>query len=102
MTVRSTYVEMHRDNLNYNYLFRIAVEVSFTEGDYRANERDTSMHVKVVKNALIATAISLEVIPLTIQQSMDMDSSLLRNISGIPRSPPIQEFLYSPPFAGND
>lgn len=52
------------------------------------------MPVKVIKNALIATAIELEVTPLTIQQSQDIIPSSLRD--GIPEDNP-----YSPPFAGN-
>lgn len=52
------------------------------------------MPVKVIKNALIATTVELEVIPLTIQQSMDIIPSSLRD--GIP-----EENSYSPPFAGN-
>ena len=52
------------------------------------------MPVKVIKNALIATAIELEIIPLTIQQSMDIVPASLRD--GIPIDNP-----YSPPFAGN-
>ena len=71
-----------------------ALEVSFTEGDYRANEKDGSMPVKVIKNALIATAIELAVIPLTVQQSTAIIPSSLRD--GIPIDNP-----YSPPFAGN-
>ena len=74
--------------------FFIALEVSFTESDYRANERDRSMPVKVIKNALIATAVELEVIPLTIQQSKAIIPSSLRD--GIPINN-----SYSPPFAGN-
>lgn len=52
------------------------------------------MPVKVIKNALIATAIELEIVPLTIQQSMDIIPASLRD--GIPIDNP-----YSPPFAGN-
>ena len=52
------------------------------------------MPVKVIKNALIATAIELEIVPLTIQQSMDIIPASLRD--GIPIDHP-----HSPPFAGN-
>ena len=74
--------------------FLIALDVSFTEGDYRTNERDRFMPIKVIKNALIATAIELEIVPLTIQQSMDIIPSSLK--AGIPTNN-----SYSPPFAGN-
>ena len=68
--------------------------MSFTEGDYRANEKDRFMPVKVIKSALIATAVELELIPLTVQQSMAIIPSSLRD--GIPMDNP-----HSPPFAGN-
>jgi hypothetical protein len=52
------------------------------------------MPLKVIKNAKIATAIELEIVPLTIQQSMDIIPPSVRN--GIP-----MDNSYSPPFAGN-
>ncbi len=52
------------------------------------------MPLKVIKNAKIATAIQLEIVPLTIQQSMDIVPPSVRN--GIPI-----DSSYSPPFAGN-
>ena len=73
-------------------MFKIALEISFTEGDYRANEKDRSVLVRVVKNVAIATTIDLEVIPLTIQQSLDINSSSQWEI-------PIDN-PNSPPFAG--
>ena len=71
-----------------------AVEIAFTEGDYRANERSKDgegnvsfMPVKVTKTPIrIATPIVLEVIPLTVQQA-NYSLSFVDN-------------PYSPPFAG--
>lgn len=77
-----------------------AVEVSFTESDYRANENSPQvsdgmsfMPVKVTKNSVIATPVVLEVAPLTYQQAEHIILSSLRE--DIPEDNP-----FSPPLAG--
>ena len=78
----------------YGFSLFSAVEIAFTEGDYRANERSKDgegnlsfMPVKVTKTPIrIATPIVLEVIPLTVQQA-NYSRSFVDN-------------PYSPSFAG--
>ena len=72
----------------------LAVEIFFTEDDFRANEPDLRMPVVVTKNSRIATPIVLDVIPLTVSEARHRISQncLLENI---PENP------FSPPFAGN-
>ena len=83
----------------YVHIHTTAVEVSFTESDYRANEKSpmasdeiSVMPVKVTINSVIATPVVLEVIPLTYQQAEHILSPSLRE--DIPENNP-----FSPPFA---
>lgn len=80
-------------------MYTTALDISFTESDYRANEKSSVasnemsiMPVKVTKNSVIATAVVLEVVPLTYQQAEHILSPSLRE--DIP-----ENNLFSPPFA---
>ena len=70
-----------------------AVEISFTEDDYRANEPDLTMPIVVTKNLRIASRLELDVVPLTVQQAESSTPRLLpANI--------LEDNQLSPPYAG--
>ena len=71
-----------------------AVQISFTEDDYRANEQNLRMPVRVTKDVQIANPIELDVVPLTVQQARENRPLLL------PQNIP-EDNSFSPPFAGN-
>ena len=77
----------------------LAVEIFFTEDDFRANEPDLRMPVVVTKNSRIATPIVLDVIPLTVAEATDSISGIPSNFlpENIPTDNP-----FSPSFAGNN
>lgn len=70
------------------------MQISFTEDDFRANERDLQMPVIVTKDIRIANPIELDVVPLTVQQArVSMPLLLPQNIP--------EDDVFSPPYAGN-
>ena len=70
------------------------VQISFTEDDFRANEQNLEMPVRVTKDVRIANPIELDVVPLTVQQAQESRPLLL------PQNIP-ENNVFSPPFAGN-
>ena len=87
--------------------FYSAVDVFFTEDDFRANEMPVTapspvpctpspcIPVVVTKNSRIANPIVLDVIPLTVEEAN-------ASMSGPPLPPNVPGFNpFSPPYAGN-
>ena len=77
----------------------IAVEISFTEDDFRASEAPADgatisfMPVRVTKSSKIANPIVLDVVPLTVDMARANTPPALPD--NIPDNNP-----FSPPFAG--
>ena len=77
--------------VSYCFFINTAVEIFFTEDDFRANEA-SFVPVIVSKDSQVATPIVLDVIPLTVDEAMGREPLLLPE--NIPSDNP-----FSPPFA---
>ena len=76
--------------------FLIAVEFSFTEEGFRANEYDplgpaTFLPVQVSKSTRIASRVELVVVPLTVEEAIATSLPLPPNVP--------DDDIHSPPFA---
>ena len=79
-----------------------ALNVFFTEDDYRAAESSQNVPVRVAKDNRIATSLTVTVNPLTVMQAEEQQESIMTLMPDDNPFSPNRAGIYRGMYAGND